>query len=161
MRARFQGITDSPKLVAALKASTTTVSKANVIRNANDRSGKRLSCDPSVSLDELPCLALPSLLAGPSRLLDRQTSRRDRRTSFAVSTVWHVPHASGIRRVIQRCDGHACPSSAIEQVATATLWMATVLSDATSRTRRIQRVLHEEGNARQRPAARRESHCHH
>ena len=160
VRARSQGVCFSPRLAEADKLAVTMAPGVETSCSALRRGGSGLIRELSVSLDEPPCSTLPTLLAGPPRSCNRRTPQPNRRTPLAAFTVSRAARASDPRRVSEHTDGHTRPSSAFEQVAT--LCTATTPDIATSsRTRRTQRVLHEERNARQRPAAGRESHRHH
>ena len=157
VRARSQGVCVLPRSAVAEKLTAMMASEVVTSRSALGRGGSGLLREPTVSLGEPPCPALPTLLDGPLSSSDKRTMRPNRRTPLAVS---RVTRASESRRASQRSDGHARPSPAFEQVVT--LRTATTPDIATSdRTRRTQRVLHEERNARQRLAARREPHCRH
>ena len=159
VRARSQGVCFSPRLAEAEKLAVMTAPGVETSCSALRRGGSGLIRELLVSLDESPCSTLPTLLAGPPRSCNRRTPQINRRTPLAAFAVSRATRASDLRRVSEHTDGHARPSPAFEQVVT--LRTATTSINATSRTRRTQRVLHEERNARQRPAARREPHRHH
>ena len=158
VRARSQGVCFSPRLAEAHKLATMTAPGVETSRSALGRSGSGLIRELPLCLDGPPCSTLPTLLAGLPRSCNRRTPQPNCRTPLAAFTVSRATRASDPRRVSEHTDGHTRPSSAFEQVAT--LRTATTPTNATSRTRRTQRVPHEEGNARQRPAAGREPHRH-
>ena len=131
-------------------------------------------------VDQTPCSTSKSLLSNLGRLANNQPSRLHRRSLPVLSRIRPektddernrqldsanlrscfvalTPHAEV--RAIALCepsfdhDGPIGLSSATEQV-----WPSRTVSSL--RTRNMQRVPYEEGNARQCAAARREPHCH-
>ena len=158
VRARSQGVCFSSRLAEAHKLAVMTAPGVETSCSALRRGGSGLIRELIVSLDEPPCSTLPTLLTSPPRSCNRRTPQINRRTPLAVFTVSCPTRTNDPRRSSEHTDGHARPSPAFEQAAT--LRTATTPTDTTSRTRRTQRVLHEERNARQRPAAGREPHRH-
>ena len=160
MRARSEGVCFSLRLAEAHKLAAMTAPGVVTSCSALGRGGSGLNRELFVSHDRPPCSTSPTLLAGPPRSCNRRTPQTNCRTPLAVCIASRALRADDPRRVEQDTDGHARPSPAFEQVVT--LRTATTPDIATSdRTRRTQRVLHEERNARQRLAARREPHCRH
>jgi hypothetical protein len=91
---------------------------------------------------------------------DKQADSFKNFALVAQRTLWNAVCAAEVRLVSQCSDGRARSSPTCEQFVDE--FTAKVLIDATnSRTRRSQRVLHEERNARQRDAAGRKPHRHH
>ena len=159
VRARSQGVCFLPRMAEADKPVAMTAPGVETSCSAFGRGGSGLIRELSVSLDKPPCSTLPTLLAGLPRSSHQRTPPPDCRTSLAVFTASRATRAGELRRANQDTDGPARPSPAFEQVATRRT--ATTLKDSTSRTRRTQRVLHEERDARQRPATGRKPHRHH
>lgn len=160
VRAPSQGVCVSSRPAEADKLSALTAPAVVTSHSALDREGSGLFREFAVSLDEPPCSTWPLLLAGLPRSCYRRTPQTNRRSLLAVSIASHAAGVSEARQVHRNMHGHACPSPASEQVVP--LRTTTTTDIATSRrTRRTQRVLHEERNARQRPPAGREPHRHH
>lgn len=159
VRARSQGVCFSPRLAEAEKLAARSAPGVETSPTALRRGGSGLFRELISCLDEPPCSTLPTLLAGPPRSCNRRTPQINRRLPFAAFTVSRTTCASDPRRVREHTDGHARPSPASEQVAK--FHTAATPTNTTSRTRRTQRVLHEERNAGQCPAAGREPHRHH
>ena len=160
MRARSDGVCFLPRLAEAITPAAVMAPKVEASCSALRRGRSGQTCESSLILSEPPCSTLPTLLAGLPRSCNRRTPQPDCRSRIAASVDSRIARVNDLRHVNQNSDGRARPSSALEQVVS--LRTAITPDIATiKRTRRTQRVLHEERNARQRLAAGREPNCRH
>lgn len=157
VRARSKGVCGSPRLAATDKFAAIT---APGVLTSREATVSLVEPRSSILEDPSPCLTSPTLLIGPPRSWNHRTPGLDRRTTLAANwTFSNAVRAADSRRNSRHTDGHFLPSPAFEQVVNHRT--ATAPTIATSnRTRRPQRVLYEEGNARQCDAAGRKSHRH-
>ena len=158
VRARSKGVCGSPRLAATDKFAAITAPGVLTSREA-----KVSLVEPRSSIleDQPPCLTSPTLLIGPPRSWNHRTPDPDRRTTLAANwTLSNAVRAADSRRDSRHSDERSRPSPAFEQVADHRTATASIIATS-SRTRRPQRVLYEEGNARQCDAAGRKSHRHH
>lgn len=158
VRARYKGVCGSPRLAATNPFAAITAPGVLTSREA-----KVSLVEPRSSIleDPSPCSISPTLLIGPPRSWNQRMPDPDRRTTLAMNwTFSNAVRAANSRRVSRHSDERLRPSPAFEQVTDLRTATASII--ATSyRTRRPQRVLYEEGNARQCDAARRKPHRHH
>ena len=158
VRARSKGVCGSPRLAATDKFAAITAPGVFTSREA-----KVSLVEPRSSIleDPSPCSTSPTLLIGPPRSASHRTPDPDRRTKLAANwTLSNAVRAADSRRVSRHSDERLRPSPAFEQVTDHCTATAPI-HDTSSRTRRPQRVLYEEGNARQCDAAGRKPHRDH
>lgn len=157
VRARSKGVCGSPRLAATDKFAAITAPGVFTSREAKVSLVEPWS---SILEDPSPCSTSPTLLIGPPRSSNHRMPGPDRRTTLVADwTFSNAVRAADSRRDSRLSDERLRPSPAFEQVTD--LRTATASNIATSsRTRRPQRVLYEEGNARQCDAAGRKPHRH-
>ena len=158
VRARSKGVCGSPRLAATDKFAAITAPGVFTSREA-----KVSLVEPRSSIleDPSPCSTSPTLLIGPPRSASHRTPDPDRRTKLAANwTLSNAVRAADSRRVSRHSDERLRPSPAFEQVTDLRTAAASIIATS-SRTRRPQRVLYEERNARQCDAAGRKPHRHH
>ena len=158
VRARSKGVCGSPRLAATDKFAAITAPGVFTSREA-----KVSLVEPRSSIleDQPPCSTSPTLLIGPPRSWNYRTPDPNRRTTLAANwTLSNAVRAADSRRDSRHSDERLRPSPAFEQVTDHCTATAPI-HDTSSRTRRPQRVLYEEGNARQCDAAGRKPHRDH
>lgn len=157
VRARSKGVCGSPRLAATDKFAAITAPGVLTSREAKVSLVEPWS---SILEDQPLCSTSPTLLIGPPRSWNHRTPDPDRRTKLAANwTFSNVVRAADSRRVSRHSDERLRPSPAFEQVTDLRTAAASNIATS-SRTRRPQRVLYEEGNARQCDAAGRKPYRH-
>lgn len=158
VRARSKGVCGSPRLAATDKFAAITAPGVPTSREATVSLVEPWS---SILEDPSPCSTSPTLLIGPPRSWNHRTPDPDRRTTLAANwTLSNAVRAADFRRDSRHSDERLRSSPAFEQVTDHRTATASIIATS-SRTRRPQRVLYEEGNARQCDAAGRKPHRHH
>ena len=158
VRARSKGVCGSPRLAATDKFAAIT---APGVLTSRETKVSLVEPWSSILEDPSPCSTSPTLLIGPPRSWNHQTPDPNRRTSLAANwTLSNAVRAADSRRDSRHSDERLRPSPAFEQVTDLRTATASIIATS-SRTRRPQRVLYEEGNARQCDAAGRKPHRHH
>ena len=163
VRARSKGVCGSPRLAATDKFAAVKLAAVTAPGVLTSREAKVSLVEPRSSIleDQPPCSTSPTLLIGLPRSWNHRTPSPDRRTTLAANwTLSNAVRAADSRRDSRHSDERLRPSPAFEQVTDHRTAAASIIATS-NRTRRPQRVLYEEGNARQCDAAGRKPHRDH